>query len=155
MILQRGHPFGCHEKKQSDSRQGRGILASLRLQADSAIAKMNEPNFDAKHQRQAEWGASLTTNKKPNAYALGRLWWGMLDSDQRSRRQQIYSLPPLATREHSHVHYSKKWSWWTDSNPRPADYKSAALPTELYRRLKQNMLIIVMPAPFVKPFFQF
>ena len=27
------------------------------------------------------------------------------------------------------------WSWWTDSNPRPADYKSAALPTELHQRL--------------------
>ena len=25
------------------------------------------------------------------------------------------------------------WSWWTDSNPRPADYKSAALPTELHQ----------------------
>ena len=25
------------------------------------------------------------------------------------------------------------WSWWTDSNPRPADYKSAALPAELHQ----------------------
>ena len=24
-------------------------------------------------------------------------------------------------------------SWWTDLNPRPADYKSAALPTELHQ----------------------
>ncbi len=29
---------------------------------------------------------------------------------------------------------SKRWSWWTDSNPRPADYKSAALPAELHQR---------------------
>ena len=28
------------------------------------------------------------------------------------------------------------WSWWTDSNPRPADYKSAALPAELHQRIK-------------------
>ena len=27
------------------------------------------------------------------------------------------------------------WSWWTDLNPRPADYKSAALPTELHQRV--------------------
>jgi hypothetical protein len=27
-----------------------------------------------------------------------------------------------------------KWSWRWDSNPRPADYKSAALPTELRQR---------------------
>ena len=45
--------------------------------------------------------------------------------------QQIYSLPPLATRELLHMNL---WSWWTDSNPRPADYKSAALPTELHQR---------------------
>ena len=44
------------------------------------------------------------------------------------------------------------WSRQTDSNPRPADYKSAALPTELCRRLKQNTLIIAMCLPFVKYF---
>ena len=26
---------------------------------------------------------------------------------------------------------ARKWSWREESNPRPADYKSAALPTEL------------------------
>ena len=29
--------------------------------------------------------------------------------------------------------FPSAWSWWTDSNPRPADYKSAALPTELHQ----------------------
>ena len=28
-------------------------------------------------------------------------WWERVDSNHRSRRQQIYSLPPLATRERS------------------------------------------------------
>ena len=32
-------------------------------------------------------------------------WWKGVDSDHRSRRQQIYSLPPLATREHSHIKF--------------------------------------------------
>ena len=32
--------------------------------------------------------------------------------------------------------YMRLWSWWTDSNPRPADYKSAALPAELHQRIK-------------------
>ena len=27
------------------------------------------------------------------------------------------------------------WSWRTESNPRPADYKSAALPAELHQRI--------------------
>ena len=32
------------------------------------------------------------------------------------------------------------WSWWTDSNPRPADYKSAALPAELHQQFQQRYL---------------
>ena len=55
--------------------------------------------------------------------------------------QQIYSLPPLATREHSHIPIRsrhREWSWWTDSNPRPADYKSAALPAELHQHIRLN-----------------
>ena len=28
--------------------------------------------------------------------------------------------------------------WWTDSNPRPADYKSAALPTELHQHTSSS-----------------
>ena len=32
------------------------------------------------------------------------------------------------------------WSWWTDSNPRPADYKSAALPAELHQHNNQRIL---------------
>ena len=38
---------------------------------------------------------------------------------------------------------TKKWSWWTDLNPRPADYKSAALPTELHQRLQLDYNIII------------
>ena len=54
-----------------------------------------------------------------------------MDSNHRSRRRQIYSLLPLATREPIDV---KTWSWWGDLNPQPADYKSAALPIELHQR---------------------
>ncbi len=71
--------------------------------------------------------------------------------------RQIYSLIPLATREplrgirsafsdlaftmstnflrnsatYAKHSKDKKWSWREELNPRPADYKSAALPTEL------------------------
>ena len=46
-----------------------------------------------------------------------------------------YSIrcPPAAERA---------WSWWTDSNPRPADYKSAALPTELHQRVLSSARLI-------------
>ncbi len=55
-------------------------------------------------------------------------------------KQQIYSLPPLTTRELLPIQLwaggrLNQWSWWTDSNPRPADYKSAALPAELHQRI--------------------
>ena len=65
------------------------------------------------------------------------IWWGTVDSNHRRHCQQIYSLSPLATREFPHIKLrcQTRWSWWTDSNPRPADYKSAALPAELHQRL--------------------
>ncbi len=31
------------------------------------------------------------------------LWWWRMDSNHRSHRQQIYSLPPLTTRELHHM----------------------------------------------------
>ena len=54
---------------------------------------------------------------------LTMLWWGRTDSNHRSESQQIYSLPPLATRELPLI-----WSFMSESNQQPADYKSAALP---------------------------
>ncbi len=46
------------------------------------------------------------------------------------------------------------WSWWTDSNPRPADYKSAALPTELHQHFQRSN-IIAYKTDFVKQKFCF
>ena len=64
-------------------------------------------------------------------------WWGKVDSNHRRHCQQIYSLSPLATREFPHIRLlTVRWSWWTDSNPRPADYKSAALPAELHQHIR-------------------
>ncbi len=82
-------------------------------------------------------------------------WWGELDSNQRSQRQQIYSLPPLTTRASPQQrrtllfdtlycnrepppqkHWSRRW----DSNPQPEVYKTPALPIEL-RRLLSSLRI--------------
>ncbi len=61
-------------------------------------------------------------------------------------RRQIYSLIPLATREPlpvclwyvprriSCAGYFSNQSRWSESNRRPTDYKSVALPTELHRQ---------------------
>ncbi len=61
-------------------------------------------------------------------------WWRGEDSNLRRLRRQIYSLLPLAAREPllPEKPYSPRdawgWSWRWESNPQPADYKSAALP---------------------------
>jgi hypothetical protein len=39
------------------------------------------------------------------------------------------------------------WSWREESNPRPADYKSAALPTELRQHLYFAQLVILIKHP--------
>ena len=41
-------------------------------------------------------------NEKPPFWVVS-FWWEKMDSNHRSRRQQIYSLPPLAAREFSHI----------------------------------------------------
>ena len=66
-------------------------------------------------------------------------WWEGVDSNHRSRRRQIYSLMHLATLQPARIkllprpHGGRElfWSWRLESNPQPADYKSAALPVEL------------------------
>ena len=106
-------------------------------------------------------------NKDPTALVVSLFWWGKVDSNHRRHCQQIYSLSPLATREFPHIHFSpryspgrdrrsvsRRWSWWTDSNPRPADYKSAALPTELHQH-RTGLLIIANRISNVKFNFYF
>ena len=91
---------------------------------------------------------------KKTSFRLSNCWWGKVDSNHRRHRQQIYSLSPLATREFPHIQLPAltRWSWWTDSNPRPADYKSAALPTELHQR-NASFNIIANEDCFVNTYF--
>ena len=82
-------------------------------------------------------------DKKSRINMIRLFWWGEMDSNHRSRWQQIYSLPPLAAREIPHYEVAGHWSWWTESNHQPADYKSAALPlshTSIYIRFVRRFL---------------
>ena len=56
--------------------------------------------------------------------------------------------------KHDAANSVRRWSWWTDSNPRPADYKSAALPTELHQHLT-GLTIIAERQLFVNTFLTF
>ena len=69
-----------------------------------------------------------------------RFWWAEVDSNHRSRRRQIYSLIHLAALESAHL-LNFSWSRWLDSNPQPADYKSAALPIELHRQVHSRLRV--------------
>ena len=89
---------------------------------------------------------------KNKSMVLTMLWWGRTDSNHRSESQQIYSLPPLATRElpHLELHVGvepttcwlqvscsaiepMKLIWWKQqgSNLWPSACKADALPAEL------------------------
>ncbi len=63
------------------------------------------------------------------------LWWREEDSNLRSRPTTDLQSVPFG---HSGIPPGDKqetmWSWRWDSNPQPADYKSAALPIELRQR---------------------
>ena len=78
----------------------------------------------------------FTPNKRDIRMDVSFIWWGKVDSNHRRHCQQIYSLSHLAPLEFPHINL--RWSWWTDSNPRPADYKSAALPAELHQHLNRR-----------------
>ena len=47
--------------------------------------------------------AKTTKTQKRTNWKSVLKWWAQVDSDHRSETQQIYSLPPLATRECAHL----------------------------------------------------
>ena len=62
-----------------------------------------------------------------------------------TRRQYLKNTRPqrgAKTLKFSFQSCQFRWSWQRDSNPRPADYKSAALPTELRQPSKRKTLIV-------------
>ena len=71
--------------------------------------------------------------KRPSGI-FGGGWWIRTTEGVASR----FTVCPLWPLGKSPIY--EVWSWWTDSNPRPADYKSAALPAELHQHLHQRSL---------------
>ena len=51
------------------------------------------------------WHPSFHTSKKTDTQSVLKEW-AEVDSNHRSKLQQIYSLSPLATRESIHIHFS-------------------------------------------------
>src|SRR5215475_12731324 len=59
---------------------------------------------------------------------------GRIRTSVARKERQIYSLLPLTARPPVRAFSNEHRSWRRELNPRPADYKSAALPTELRQR---------------------
>ena len=76
---------------------------------------------------------------------FGGRWW-IRTTEVIDDRFTVCSLWPLG--KPSIFDYQLDWSWWTDLNPRPADYKSAALPTELHQHfIKSSCLSDLFSIP--------
>ena len=73
-------------------------------------------------------------------HKLSIIWWRGKDSNLRRQSQRVYSPTPLAT--WVPLQTSLSWSHRRDSNPRPTDYKSVALPAELRWRQLINIKAI-------------
>ena len=90
------------------------------------------------------------------SFCFGGRWW-IRTTEVIDDRFTVCSLWPLG--KPSIFSYQLDWSWWTDLNPRPADYKSAALPTELHQRFCQavclsDLYIIACREQIVNSFLQ-
>ena len=79
------------------------------------------------------------------SFCFGGRWW-IRTTEVIDDRFTVCSLWPLG--KPSIFDYQLDWSWWTDLNPRPADYKSAALPTELHQHfIKSSCLSDLFSIP--------
>ena len=70
-------------------------------QSGSSFYLTNREHAINIHPGSAPW--SNLCKKKRDAQLSIAFWWERVDSNHRSYKQQIYSLSPLATREHSHI----------------------------------------------------
>ena len=114
--------------------------SGLRGRKISRLGKL-ETGLSARTPRLVEAGGFGPPKQRCNRFTVCPLWpLGNASSYKVSvtgnipalRQCKIYQNAALAAYRRYFVR-AKHWSWWTDSNPRPADYKSAALPTELHQ----------------------
>ena len=71
----------------------------------------------------------LFNAKRPRSFERGLLRVGDGGFGPPKSKDNRFTVCPLWPLGKSPIY----WSWWTDLNPRPADYKSAALPAELHQ----------------------
>ena len=120
---------------------------SLRSKGALHRLRPSNPSYRKECSLIARIPRSQTSNKKSQAgscfclISLGFLYWRGKDSNLRRQSQRIYSpsyltaLVPL--RKNTDVAFAAESRRW-ESNPRPADYKSAALPLSYAGKFRHN-----------------
>ena len=106
---------GGAPQKRKSSNSSRNYCSFWWRRVDSLFCGKATP-VAARHWRTAKSRLSNPQMQKRQSLAgLPFCWWRRVDSNHRSESQQIYSLPPLATRELLHVNLSAP----RKSQPRP------------------------------------
>jgi hypothetical protein len=109
-----------------------------------AVRALGSPNFqetgagDEARTRDPQLGRlmlyQLSYSRPPEISNPQSHWCRGEDSNlRRALARRVYSPVPLTTRPPLHALSKSAWSRRRDLNPRPSDYKSDALPTELRR----------------------
>ena len=78
-----------------------------------------------------------------------KLWWRGVDSNHRRLKPTDLQSAPF-DRSGTSPDLCRSWSWRWDSNPQPADYKSAALPIELRQQHPLSTRVAtIFPGPYI------
>ena len=107
------------------------------------------PGFMQRFEKIHVWLEAKKDFRMQASGSPGGGWWIRTTEGVASR----FTVCPLWPLGKSPIY--EVWSWWTDSNPRPADYKSAALPAELHQQFPTARIILAEHNQFVNNFFSF
>ena len=129
-VVRARHPLPLHTKQRYPKWRGVDTAIPRKRGPWQGSAVGGSPNCGSAH--------TPVPHKRDTRMCVSFMWWEGVDSNHRSRRRQIYSLMHLATLQPARIKFLPRphrwtgiWSWRLESNPQPADYKSAALPVEL------------------------
>ena len=127
----------CAVKARSSRMSARRVLKKL-VASPQTEAQRSGFGLD-KEERRNEGEMAFALKKKTPSRTIcstrrrGGGGW-IRTTEAKRNRFTVCPLWPLGNSSR----YEIVWSWWTDSNPRPADYKSAALPAELHQHLNRH-----------------
>ena len=91
-------PSGCEKSAVLETSQSRNAIVRF------GLLRLN-------HLRRFSSNQLFLAKQKRHPEGVFFVWWERVDLNHRSRWQQIYSLPPLATREHSHIQFYAFERW--------------------------------------------